>query len=58
MSRNEVREKENMNPGPAKLDEFLDPAFLTGAPKQADVPEDTDAEDDSTDATAKAKAAS
>lgn len=30
MSRNEVRELENLNPGPAQLDEFLDPAFLTG----------------------------
>jgi HK97 family phage portal protein len=30
MSRNEVRQKENMNAGPPKLDEFLDPAFLTG----------------------------
>lgn len=32
MSRNEVREKENMNPGPSELDKFLDPQFLTGAP--------------------------
>jgi HK97 family phage portal protein len=32
MTRNEVRELENMNPGPAQLDAFLDPAFLTGKP--------------------------
>lgn len=30
MTRNEVRQRENLNPGPAELDEFLTPAFITG----------------------------
>ena len=32
MSRNEVRAKENLNRGPAELDEFLTPAFIAGKP--------------------------
>ena len=41
VTRNEVREKENMNPGPAELDEFLtplnmdDPSRTDGKPKPA-----------------------
>lgn len=32
MTRNEVRARENLNAGPAELDEFLTPAFITGKP--------------------------
>ncbi len=52
MTRNEVRERENLNPGGPELDEFLEPAFLTGA--QPNTPPNESAAD--TPATDKAAA--
>jgi len=46
MTRNEVRARENLNAGPAELDQFLTPAFITGKPdggKAADPPPAPDA---------------
>lgn len=46
MTRNEVRELENQNPGPEELDEFLTPLNMDDPSRQATSPEPTDSKRD------------